>query len=435
MTHLTLQAVTKRFHTAYAVDHVDLAVPDGKLVCFLGPSGCGKTTLLRIIAGLETATSGTVAFAGRDLTNVPANQRDFGMVFQSLALFPHMTVAQNIAYPLRLRRVAKDAQAARVAELLELIQLPHMADRPVSRLSGGQRQRVAIARAIASSPKLLLLDEPLSALDAKLREAMQVEIRLLQQRLGITTIMVTHDQREAMTMADEIVVMEKGRIAQVGKPLDIYRNPVSEFVADFIGLGNILPVTLDGTRPDRASRRPADHRRWRAARSGATGDVRLLIRPEDVSMRAVIGQSGTQRAGRKSGVHPGCRLVARSDHRLRRLHAHRGHHPARNAGSSGRHAHLRGIAAACLQAHRGTYRALIHAAQTIVTGDTLMNTTTSVQRFFKRASVTLAFSGVVGLGAFAPLPQADALDSIANPAWCGSACSRTIRRSARSART
>ncbi|SAK61084.1 ABC spermidine/putrescine transporter, ATPase subunit [Caballeronia temeraria] len=292
MTHLTLQAVTKRFHTAYAVDHVDLAVPDGKLVCFLGPSGCGKTTLLRIIAGLETATSGTVAFAGRDLTHVPANQRDFGMVFQSLALFPHMTVAQNIAYPLRLRRVAKDAQAVRVAELLDLIQLPHMADRPVSRLSGGQRQRVAIARAIASSPKLLLLDEPLSALDAKLREAMQVEIRLLQQRLGITTIMVTHDQREAMTMADEIVVMEKGRIAQVGKPLDIYRNPVSEFVADFIGLGNILPVTLDGT--DRIGLPGGQQIIVDAAprATGATGDVRLLIRPEDVSMRTVMTDRG-----------------------------------------------------------------------------------------------------------------------------------------------
>ncbi|MFM0325629.1 ABC transporter ATP-binding protein [Caballeronia glebae] len=295
MTHLTLQAVTKRFNAAYAVDRVDLAVPDGKLVCFLGPSGCGKTTLLRIIAGLETATSGTVAFAGRDLTHVPANQRDFGMVFQSLALFPHMTVAQNIAYPLRLRRVAKDAQAARVAELLDLIQLPHMADRPVSRLSGGQRQRVAIARAIASSPKLLLLDEPLSALDAKLREAMQVEIRLLQQRLGITTIMVTHDQREAMTMADEIVVMEKGRIAQVGKPLDIYRNPVSEFVADFIGLGNILPVTLDGTDciglPG-GQRIVVDSAPRGSGASGASGDVRLLIRPEDVSMRAVMANPG-----------------------------------------------------------------------------------------------------------------------------------------------
>ncbi|MGV2292890.1 ABC transporter ATP-binding protein [Trinickia sp. YCB016] len=292
MTHLTLQAVTKRFHTAYAVDHVDLTVPDGKLVCFLGPSGCGKTTLLRIIAGLETPSSGTVAFAGRDLTHVPANRRDFGMVFQSLALFPHMTVAQNIAYPLRLRRIEKSAQEKRVSELLELIQLPHMANRPVTQLSGGQRQRVAIARAIASSPKLLLLDEPLSALDAKLREAMQVEIRLLQQRLGITTIMVTHDQREAMTMADEIVVMEKGHIAQVGRPLDIYRDPVSEFVADFIGLGNILPVTFDGG--DRIGLPGGQQIRVNATPSASAdaGDIRLLIRPEDVCVRPITPNPG-----------------------------------------------------------------------------------------------------------------------------------------------
>ena len=292
MTHLSLQAVTKRFHNAFAVDHVDLDVPDGKLVCFLGPSGCGKTTLLRIIAGLETPTSGSVMFAGRDLTHVPANRRDFGMVFQSLALFPHMSVAENVAYPLRLRGVDKSAQARRVAELLELIQLPHMANRPVTQLSGGQRQRVAIARAIASSPKLLLLDEPLSALDAKLREAMQVEIRLLQQRLGITTIMVTHDQREAMTMADEIVVMQKGCIAQVGRPLDIYREPVNEFVADFIGLGNILPVTLEG---DDGIALPGGQR---IAVNAAmrmperAGDIRLLIRPEDVCVRAMSANPG-----------------------------------------------------------------------------------------------------------------------------------------------
>jgi putative spermidine/putrescine transport system ATP-binding protein len=287
MTHLTLQAVTKRFNTAYAVDHVDLSVPDGKLVCFLGPSGCGKTTLLRMIAGLETPSSGSVTFAGRDITHLPANQRDFGMVFQSLALFPHMSVAENIAYPLRLRKMGKAAQRHRVAELLDLIQLPHMANRPVTQLSGGQRQRVAIARAIASSPKLLLLDEPLSALDAKLREAMQVEIRLLQQRLGITTIMVTHDQREAMTMADEIVVMEKGRIAQVGKPLDIYRDPVSEFVADFIGLGNILPVTHDG----RGSVNLPGGQQIVVANPAyvpeSTGGIRLLIRPEDVFLKHV----------------------------------------------------------------------------------------------------------------------------------------------------
>ncbi|GAB3629679.1 amino acid ABC transporter substrate-binding protein [Pandoraea terrae] len=299
MNPLTLKAVTKRFNAACAVDHVDLSVPDGKLVCFLGPSGCGKTTLLRMIAGLEMPSAGNITFGGRDITHTPANRRDFGMVFQALALFPHMTVAQNIAYPLRLRKTGAAEQARRVTELLEMIQLPYMRDRPVTQLSGGQRQRVAIARAIASSPKLLLLDEPLSALDAKLREAMQVEIRLLQQRLGITTIMVTHDQREAMTMADEIVVMEKGRIAQVGKPLDIYRDPVSEFVADFIGLGNILPVSHDGqgqvTLPGGQRVAVAN-----AASTGSqSGDIRLLIRPEDIHLKTFADGVGPNRLAGK----------------------------------------------------------------------------------------------------------------------------------------
>jgi putative spermidine/putrescine transport system ATP-binding protein len=307
MTHLTLQAVTRRFGAAHAVDSVDLSVPDGKLVCFLGPSGCGKTTLLRMIAGLETPSSGSIHFAGRDITRLPANQRDFGMVFQSLALFPHMTVAQNVAYPLKLRKTAKAQQTRRVAELLDLIQLPHMANRPVTQLSGGQRQRVAIARAIASQPKLLLLDEPLSALDAKLREAMQVEIRLLQQRLGITTIMVTHDQREAMTMADEIVVMEKGRIAQVGKPLDIYRDPVSEFVADFIGLGNILPVDYDDaggvSLPGGRRIAVAPGARVPAPGSAQSGDgLRLLIRPEDVCIKAASTASDAAGPNRVAGT-------------------------------------------------------------------------------------------------------------------------------------
>ncbi|RAR52205.1 putative spermidine/putrescine transport system ATP-binding protein [Paraburkholderia unamae] len=286
MTQLILQDVAKRFNDAYAVDHVNLNVPDGKLVCFLGPSGCGKTTLMRIIAGLETPTSGSMTFAGEDLLRVSANRRNFGMVFQSLALFPHMTVAQNIAYPLRLRRTDATTQSRRVAELLDMIRLPHVANRLVTQLSGGQRQRVAIARAIATSPRLLLLDEPLSALDAKLREAMQVEIKLLQQRLAITTIMVTHDQREAMTMADEIVVMDKGRIQQTGQPLDIYRNPVNEFVADFIGLGNILPVedVGNGEIMLRGGQRLAVAKAAHA--DDARRDMRLLIRPEDVYLRS-----------------------------------------------------------------------------------------------------------------------------------------------------
>lgn len=295
MTQLILTGIAKRFRQTYAVDRVDLSVPDGKLVCFLGPSGCGKTTLMRIIAGLETPSEGTVSFAGTDLTHTPANRRNFGMVFQSLALFPHMTVAQNIAYPLRLRKTDKAAQARRVAELLDMIQLPHLADRIVTQLSGGQRQRVAIARAIASSPRVLLLDEPLSALDAKLREAMQIEIRLLQQRLGITTIMVTHDQREAMTMADEIVVMRNGRIEQTGAPVDIYRHPANDFVADFIGLGNILKVVSDDggqiVLPGGQRLRVAGERRASDAGAGSSAQ-RMLIRPEDICLKPLDDAPG-----------------------------------------------------------------------------------------------------------------------------------------------
>jgi putative spermidine/putrescine transport system ATP-binding protein len=293
MSELTIQKVSKHFGTSTALDDVSLTIPAGKLVCFLGPSGCGKTTLLRIIAGLDHPNAGSLNFGDRDITGVPANRREFGMVFQSLALFPHMTVAANIAYPLRLRKLDKAAQTRRVNEMLELIQLPHMAQRPVAQLSGGQRQRVAIARAIASAPRLLLLDEPLSALDAKLREAMQVEIRQLQQRLGISMIMVTHDQREAMTMADEIVVMQGGRIAQVGRPLDIYRHPANEFVADFIGLGNLLPVTRDDRGGVRlASGQPIVVSSTEPERGV---DVRLLIRPEDVCIRTGSADCGPNR--------------------------------------------------------------------------------------------------------------------------------------------
>ncbi|MGB3834163.1 MAG: ABC transporter ATP-binding protein [Mesorhizobium sp.] len=245
MSGLSINAVTKRFGDFSAVDDVSLSVPHGTFVCLLGPSGCGKTTLLRMIAGLEEPTSGTIALDGADITDVPTHKRNFGMVFQSLALFPHLSVGDNIAYALRIRGASKGEQKQRVDELLTLIHLTGFADRPVAKLSGGQRQRVAIARALALSPKLFLLDEPLSALDAKLREAMQVELRQLQQRLGITTIVVTHDQREAMTMADLVVVMGKGRILQAAPPIEIYRRPADAFVADFIGITNLLPAETD----------------------------------------------------------------------------------------------------------------------------------------------------------------------------------------------
>jgi putative spermidine/putrescine transport system ATP-binding protein len=245
MSGLDINAITKTFGTFAAVDNVQLNVPHGTFVCLLGPSGCGKTTLLRMIAGLEEPTSGAIVLDGEDITPLPTHKRNLGMVFQSLALFPHLSVGDNIAYALRIRGASKEEQKKRVDELLTLIHLPGFADRPVAKLSGGQRQRVAIARALALSPKLFLLDEPLSALDAKLREAMQVELRQLQQRLGITTIVVTHDQREAMTMADLVVVMGHGRILQAAPPIEIYRKPADAFVADFIGITNLLPAEVD----------------------------------------------------------------------------------------------------------------------------------------------------------------------------------------------
>jgi putative spermidine/putrescine transport system ATP-binding protein len=284
MSGLHLEKVGKSFGHIVAVSDVDLEFPQGKFVCLLGPSGCGKTTLLRLIAGLELPTTGRILLDGADLTHTPAHKREFGMVFQSLALFPHLTVGENIAYALNVRGVDKAARRQRAEELLELVRLPGVADRHISQLSGGQRQRVAIARALALNPKLFLLDEPLSALDAKLREAMQVELRLLQQRLGISTIVVTHDQREAMTMADIVVIMDHGRVQQIASPLDTYRNPASAFVADFIGISNLIPGVLTGAggvtvcgRDIRVERLPSG--------LAAGGNVSLSVRPEEVHIR------------------------------------------------------------------------------------------------------------------------------------------------------
>ncbi|NYZ12093.1 ABC transporter ATP-binding protein [Azospirillum sp. RWY-5-1] len=244
MPDLHLTGIVKHYGSVVAVDHVDLHLPAGKFVCFLGPSGCGKTTLLRMIAGLEAPTKGRIKLGEEDITDRPTHRRGVGMVFQSLALFPHLTVGENIAYGMRIRNAPKADTERRVEELLQLVHLPGLGSRNVSQLSGGQRQRVAIARALALDPALFLLDEPLSALDAKLREAMQVELRLLQRRLGVTTILVTHDQREAMTTADLIAVMAHGRVQQIGSPLEIYRNPANTFVADFIGSTNMLPASI-----------------------------------------------------------------------------------------------------------------------------------------------------------------------------------------------
>jgi putative spermidine/putrescine transport system ATP-binding protein len=273
---LRLEGLVKRFDEVLAVDGVELELPPGRLISFLGPSGCGKTTMLRMIAGLERPTEGRVFLDDEDITDRPAYTRDIGMVFQSLALFPHLNVAGNIGYGLRIRGAEKDRIVSRVEELLTLVSLAGMGDRRIQQLSGGQRQRVATARALALEPRLFLLDEPLSALDANLREQLQVELRLLQQQLGITTIIVTHDQREAMTMSDLVVVMNAGRIEQVGPPLEVYRRPGSPFVAGFIGRTNLLTGEAAGDGSIAVAGRPFDV----AGGADATGQVSLSVRPE-----------------------------------------------------------------------------------------------------------------------------------------------------------
>ena len=279
-TTLELRRVRKEFGAFTALAGIDLAIRKGEFVCFLGPSGCGKTTLLRIIAGLEVQTAGEVWQGGRDISRLPPAQRDYGIVFQSYALFPNLTVAQNVAYGLVNRKRPKTEIAARVAELLKLVGLPGSEKKYPGQLSGGQQQRIALARALATSPGLLLLDEPLSALDALERVRLRSEIRSLQQKVGVTTIMVTHDQEEALAVADRIVVMNNGAIEQVGTPLDVYREPASPFVADFVGKVNVLPARVgDGAVRVGALTIPYVN--------GDTRDARIYLRPEDVLARPI----------------------------------------------------------------------------------------------------------------------------------------------------
>ena len=247
MSDLVIKNIGKKFAgDVVAVDDVSLSFPKGKLTALVGPSGCGKTTLLRMIAGLEMPSSGDLLLDGLSIVDTPAHIRKFGMVFQSFALFPHLNVEDNIAYSLAISGVKKSVRRARANELLSLVKLTEFGSRRISELSGGQRQRVAIARALAQNPSIFLLDEPMSALDAQLREEMQIELRMLQQELGITTIVVTHDQREAMTMADKIVVMNAGNIEQVGRPQEVYTHPANRFVASFIGKINAFEGFING---------------------------------------------------------------------------------------------------------------------------------------------------------------------------------------------
>ena len=280
---LELTGIHKDFGTFQALKKIALTVNKGEFVCFLGPSGCGKTTLLRIIAGLEVQTSGVILQGGRDISRLPPAQRDYGIVFQSYALFPNLTIFENVAYGLVNRRTARAELTTRVNELLKLIGLPDSGAKFPSQLSGGQQQRIALARAIATAPGLLLLDEPLSALDALERVRLRHEIRSLQQRLGITTVMVTHDQEEALSMADRIVVMNHGVIEQVGTPMEIYREPATPFVVDFVGKANVLEGQVIANGKLKIGGRVLD-----CAQCTEVGrTVRTYLRPEDIIARPI----------------------------------------------------------------------------------------------------------------------------------------------------
>ncbi|MFI5001950.1 MAG: putative 2-aminoethylphosphonate ABC transporter ATP-binding protein [Reyranellales bacterium] len=281
--YLEVRNLSKRFGDFTALGDISLDIVEGEFVCFLGPSGCGKTTLLRAIAGLDPQTSGTIRQKGRDVSALPPAQRDFGIVFQSYALFPNLSVTDNVGYGLVSRRQGRAAIAKRVRELLALVGLPDEGPKYPAQLSGGQQQRVALARALATSPGLLLLDEPLSALDARVRLRLRHEIKALQRRLGVTTIMVTHDQEEALTMADRIVVMNHGAIEQVGSPEEIYRRPATAFVADFVGSMNFLAGTLEA--PQRVKVGAFSFACSPRDGLAAGASVRLCIRPEDVRVR------------------------------------------------------------------------------------------------------------------------------------------------------
>jgi iron(III) transport system ATP-binding protein len=292
---LRIERIVKKFGDFTALNDVSLAIHKGELVCFLGPSGCGKTTLLRIIAGLEVQSSGTILQNGRDISRLPPMMRDYGIVFQSYALFPNLTIYANVAYGLVNRRLPKNTIRERVAELLTLIGLPDSGAKYPGQLSGGQQQRIALARALATSPGLLLLDEPLSALDAQVRVRLRGEIRHLQQRLGVTTILVTHDQEEALSIADRVVVMNQGVIDQVGTPMEIYRQPASPFVADFVGKTNMLAAIVRGDELEIGDVRLQTDGTPVNFRSGAA--VTVFLRPEDV----VVSNAGDAAPGSFAG--------------------------------------------------------------------------------------------------------------------------------------
>jgi spermidine/putrescine transport system ATP-binding protein len=282
---IQLEGVTKRFGDTVAVDALDLEIPRGTFFALLGPSGCGKTTTLRMIGGFEEPTEGSIRLAGEDVTDVPPFRRDVNTVFQSYALFPHLDVGRNVAFGLERKGVAKDEARRRVGEVLELTQLTGMEKRKPAQLSGGQQQRVALARALVNRPQALLLDEPLGALDLRLRRQLQLELKRIHDEVGVTFVHVTHDQEEAMTMADEIAVMHEGRIEQRGGAEELYEQPRTEFVAGFLGVSNLIDAQMAGRDGELSAYRTHDGATVRAP-VAREGDVRVGVRPEKLSIVA-----------------------------------------------------------------------------------------------------------------------------------------------------
>jgi putative spermidine/putrescine transport system ATP-binding protein len=294
MAYLELTGMHKRFGNVQAVDGVDIALENGRLLSLLGPSGCGKTTLLRMIAGLERPDGGEVSIDGQRVTDLPANRRGIGMVFQSYALFPNMTAAANIGYGLEVRKWPAQKIRDRVADMVALTQLGDAADRYPHQLSGGQQQRVALARALAIQPRVLLLDEPLSALDATVRVTLRQGIRRIQQELGIAAVYVTHDQEEALSISDDVAVMQSGHVEQAGAPEDLYANPATEFVAAFVGAANRLPATI--VDPVAGTAKWGSHviQATRLDRRHQGELVTIVVRPERVAVTRVDADNGTQ---------------------------------------------------------------------------------------------------------------------------------------------
>jgi spermidine/putrescine transport system ATP-binding protein len=285
---IDLENVVCDFGRFRAVDHVNVAVKPGEFFSFLGPSGCGKTTILRMISGFNDPTDGTIRIGGKDMRGIRPNQRPTALIFQNLALFPLMSVADNIAFGLEVRGVKREARRAKAEELLKLVDLPGAADKMIGQLSGGQKQRVAIARALAVEPAVMLLDEPLSALDLKLRQHMRAELRAIQKRTGVTFIYITHDQGEALAMSDRVGVMSHGRLQQVADPREIYNHPVNGFVASFVGENNIFAGTV-GHVADGIASFATDHGQFHATLKPGTGPLKLYVRPEHTLLTAQPG--------------------------------------------------------------------------------------------------------------------------------------------------